>query len=299
MRVPIASLREAHSPRIDGEDPDHVRALAETTEKLPPIVVHKPTMRIIDGMHRLRAAQLCGHEEIEARFFGGTEDEAFLLAVRANIVHGLPLSLADRKTAAANLLAANPQWSDRMIASKTGLAAKTVGALRGYASGEGSSRIGRDGRVRPVSANEGRQIASELFSRDPALSLRKVARAAGISPETARDVRRRLDRGEDTVTPQSATPPSAPQPRSPSPAEAEDPGPSLQSALYRLRTDPSLRLTESGRALLQILGANSSLNGPRLQSILDNVPEHCRDIVAKAAKECAQVWHSVAGRLDP
>jgi ParB-like chromosome segregation protein Spo0J len=266
-----------------------VRALAETSEKLPPIVVHRHTMRIIDGMHRLRAAQLRGYDEIEARFFGGSEDEAFLLAVQANIAHGLPLSLADRKTAAANLLAANPQWSDRLIARRTGLAAKTVGAIRGYASGNSSSRIGRDGRVRPVSAAEGRQIAGEMLSRDPALSLRKVARAAGISPETARDVRRRLDRGDDTV---------APRQRQNSPA-IDDPGPSLQSALDQLRTDPSLRLNETGRALLQILSANSALNGSRLESILDNVPEHCRDIVAQAAEECAQVWHSVAGRLDP
>jgi ParB-like chromosome segregation protein Spo0J len=298
-RLPIASLREAHSPRIGGEDPEHVRTLAETAERLPPIVVHRPTMRIIDGMHRLRAAQLRGYDEIDACFFDGSETDAFLLAVRANIAHGLPLSLADRKAAAARLLAASPQSSNRMIAARTGLAAKTVSALRDKAAGMDAgqaARVGRDGRVRPVNIAEGRQIAGELMTRDPSLSLRKVATAAGISPETARDVRNRLSRGEDPVVPRprqarqgesAADTPEAPGP----------PAPRLQSAIRQLRTDPSLRLTEAGRALLQILSVNSEV-GHRFDAILDNVPEHCRDTVAEAAEECARVWSSVVGRLE-
>lgn len=298
--VPIASLRPGHSPRIGGEDPDHVRALAENEDGLPPIVVHRPTMRIIDGMHRLRAAQLRGRDKIEAQFFDGTENEAFLLAVRANIAHGLPLSLADRKGAARSLLDKYPEWSDRMIAAKTGLASKTVGAMRDDGK---EARVGRDGRVRPVSATEGRQIASEMMRRNPWLSLRKVAKAAGVSPETARDVRRRLSRGEDPVLPR---PRSRGRREHQVPAErdhqvaadvADPPTSDLQAAVRQLRTDPSLRLSETGRALLQILSANSVI-GHRFDAILDNVPEHCRDTVAKAAEECVQVWRTVANKLE-
>jgi hypothetical protein len=37
-------------------------------EKLPPILVHRATNRIIDGMHRLEAAKLRGDETISVRF---------------------------------------------------------------------------------------------------------------------------------------------------------------------------------------------------------------------------------------
>src|SRR5436190_22914423 len=98
-RIPIGSLLPADSPRLEGERIDHVRALADATVDLPPILVHRPSMRVIDGMHRLRAAQLRGEETVEVQFFDGGEDLVFVAAVQANISHGLPLSLADRQAA--------------------------------------------------------------------------------------------------------------------------------------------------------------------------------------------------------
>ena len=61
--VPVELLRHADSPRLDGESPDHIRTLAESGSDLPPILVHRETMRVIDGMHRLRAAILNGQLE--------------------------------------------------------------------------------------------------------------------------------------------------------------------------------------------------------------------------------------------
>ncbi len=84
-------------------------------------------MRVIDGTHRLRAAILNGHEEIGVLFFDGTDDDAFVAAVRANVVHGLPLALADREAAATRIIKSHPQWSDRAIAEAAGLAAQTGG----------------------------------------------------------------------------------------------------------------------------------------------------------------------------
>jgi hypothetical protein len=55
-------------------------------------------------MHRLRAATRTGRKEIEVEFFEGSEEKGFIQAVKANIVHGLPLTLADRRAGAARIL---------------------------------------------------------------------------------------------------------------------------------------------------------------------------------------------------
>src|SRR5262249_14449183 len=139
-----------------------IRMLAEVHEDTPPIVVHRKTMRVIDGMHRLRAAVLRGADTIAVRFFDGSEQDAFVLAVELNHAHGLPLSQADRGAAAARIVRSHPHWSDRMIASRTGLSAKTVGGIRARASVEipqSHARIGRDGRVRPVTTADARRQA--------------------------------------------------------------------------------------------------------------------------------------------
>lgn len=134
--------------------------------------------------------------------FDSGEDDAFALAVKSKMARGLPLSLADRKRAASRIIASHPHWSDRMIASVAGLAARTVAVIRAAAREEARdphARVGRDGRVRPLDATEGRKLALELMAANPGLSLREVAKAAGISPETVRDVRNKVARGENPL----------------------------------------------------------------------------------------------------
>ncbi|MFE3193073.1 ParB N-terminal domain-containing protein [Nocardia sp. NPDC059240] len=109
--------------------------LTESSTPLPAIIVHRRTMRVVDGAHRLAAAKELGHETIAVRFFDGSENEAFVLAVHANIAHGLPLSLAERKAAARRLVLSHPQWSDRLIADVAGLSHKTVSAERRRTAG--------------------------------------------------------------------------------------------------------------------------------------------------------------------
>jgi hypothetical protein len=46
--------------------------------KLPPILVHHAKMRVIDGMHRLRVAELKGRNQVAVEFYEGNEQEAFL-----------------------------------------------------------------------------------------------------------------------------------------------------------------------------------------------------------------------------
>ncbi len=301
VHVQINSLAYGDSPRIFGESPEHIEALASALSELPPIIVHRSTMRVIDGMHRLKAAILRGDTTIATRFFDGDEADAFVIAVQANIAHGLPLTLAERKQAAQRIMTTHPQWSDRMVASVTGLAAGTAAEVRKQVHG-GSvlahSRIGQDGRIRPVDGAAGRRLAGEMMTKNPELSLRQVARAAGISPETVRDVRNRLSRGEDVV----------PRPRSvngrrtgcgsPLPAGALKRSPRDRAAVVaRLKADPAVRLRESGRALLRLLNMHT-LESASWEDIIENVPSHWFGAVAQLARDHAEIWAEFAARLE-
>jgi ParB-like nuclease domain len=312
--VAVQALRGADSPRLAGENDEHSRMLAESGAALPPILVHRATMRVIDGMHRLRAAQLRGEQTVAVRFFEGDVDDAFVAAVRANIAHGLPLTLSDREAAAARILATHGRYSDRSIARITGLSAKTVGDIRRQGNGESAtSRIGRDGRVRPVSSSEGRRLASQAMADRPEASLREIARSVGMSPTTVRDVRERMRRGEDPVpegrprsmrstraggSARSVRPGMAASgPRNSHDGAADrDAGPTRASLLETLSKDPSLRFSESGRALLRVLFTRSS--GPPDPALLESVPPHCAFTVAALARACAQEWLSFAGELE-
>src|SRR6266545_2118375 len=129
--VRIESLVVADSPRLSGENKEHINRLIEVGhEALPPILVQRNTMKVIDGVHRVRAAALAGQDKIAARFFEGGDDEAFLYAVKENTTHGLPLTLADRRAAAGRVMRTHPQLSDRSISEYTALSDKTVASIR-------------------------------------------------------------------------------------------------------------------------------------------------------------------------
>ncbi len=276
--------------------------LSRIDTRLPPIIVHRGTMRVIDGMHRLGAAQLRGDEMIEVRFFDGTEQEAFVLAVQSNIAHGLPLSVQDRTRAAERIIVLQPSWSDRAIAAAVGLGARTVGNIRrrmqlDMDDGESqATRTGRDGRVRPLDNAEGRLKASRIIKERPSASLREVAREAGVSPSTVRDVRRRVERGEDPVPPARRRRNSV---RAAGPAEppAQADGPDLAAMLQGLQNDPSLRFNESGRALLRWIFSRVVREDERLD-VLDKVPPHCTYIIANVARHCADEWLQLAVELE-
>jgi ParB-like chromosome segregation protein Spo0J len=198
--IAVDRLSVDFSPRVEGEDEDYVRALAETTAELPPILAHRATMTVVDGAHRLRAARLRGAEHIAVRFFDGGLADARLLAVATNIAHGRPLSTADRAAAATRIFASHPRWSDRAVAAITGLSAKKVARLRGGSAADpGARRIGRDGRSRPVDSSHGRELAGRLILDDPGASLRQIAAKTGLAPATVADVRARIRRGESPV----------------------------------------------------------------------------------------------------
>nr|ADU56075.1 hypothetical protein CA37-52 [uncultured organism CA37] len=294
--VPVRSLQRGDSPRQSGEDLEHIRMLARIDEPLPPIIVHRPSMRVIDGAHRLGAALLRGDEMIAVRFFDGTEQEAFVLAVRTNVTHGLPLSAADRTAAAERILSSHPDWSDRAIATVTGLGARSVAnARRRLEIGSGEeirARTGRDGRVRPLDNAEGRRRALALISNRPEASLRQIAREAGVSPSTVRDVRRRVERGEDPV-PQVGRRRAAEA----RPDHQVPDGAGLSWMLQGLQADPSLRFSESGRTLLRWIFSRAIHPNERVD-VVGKIPPHCTYVIATVARACADEWIQLADALD-
>jgi ParB-like chromosome segregation protein Spo0J len=299
VEVEVGSLSVGGSPRLAGTDPEHVETLAAAQTPLPPIIVHRGTMHVIDGAHRLMAARLHGLDKISVRFFDGDEADAFVLSVKSNIAHGLPLSIADRKRAAGRIIASHPQWSDRRIASVTGIDPGTVAEIRSRRPGGPSAerkRVGQDGRVRPINGAEGRRLAAELITANPGLSLRQIGQAAGISPETARDVRHRIRQGEDPLPKRgikhldaAAEPAVAPYHRAPLPDRAK--------LVERLRADPSLRFTDTGRNLLRLLSMHM-LSAEEWEQIIDNIPAHCGGIMARLAEECAGMWRQLAAQVE-
>ncbi|TDC44256.1 ParB N-terminal domain-containing protein [Micromonospora sp. KC213] len=321
--VPVEALRRGESPRLAGENEDHIEFFTQTEMPLPPILVHRRTMRVIDGNHRLRAAERRGQVTIAVRFFEGDDERAFIEAVRANQAHGLPMSLADREAAATRILQSSPQRSDRAVAAITGLAPGTVAAIRrrtAVGDVDGVARVGRDGRVRPLNSAEGRRMASEQIARRPEATLREIARSAGISLATARDVRERVRRGDDPVPAKMrrggepvgddrAPAPVRRMPREPqssqSPAAAgctcadgcAEPVQDQTGLLRSLSRDPSLRFSESGRMMLRWLYARAA--GPAgWEEAMSGLPPHCGYLVAKAARNCGAQWLEFASIVE-
>lgn len=261
-------------------------------------------MRVIDGVHRLKAAQLRGEVEIEVEFFDGDEREAFVVAVEMNVRHGLPLTLADREAAAARILDFHPEWSDRVIASIVALSPKTVAAVRQRSTEEDpqlNKRVGRDGRVRPLHTARGRQLASQLIAENPRATVREIAEAAGISPGTVCDVRDRLRRGEDAVPPRQRTASALESaPRRDRPRRREQAShladQDVAEIIRLLRKDPTLKFSENGRLFLRWLDMHA-VGAKDWDRFVESVPPHLADMVRAVASQCAESWLELADQL--
>ena len=306
--VEIEGLVFGDSPRSGGERPEHTALLTQCGVPLPPILVHRSSMRIIDGVHRVRAAQAQGAATIEAMMLDCSWESAFVVAVAANRSVGLPLSLDDRRSAVTRILLSHPQWSDRSIASLTGLSAKTVCAIRNASVERAEftvlvSRTGRDGRARPMDAAVGRRAAAAYLEQHPDSSLRTVARHAGVSPNTVRDVRMRLARGEDPVV-ASAKRPCRParktavlRNRVPAPSVDRPISGTVRPLLASLSRDPAVRMTDAGRELVRWLYGHS-VDEVDVNALVAAIPGHRRREVAAIADRCAMNWSAIARRIE-
>ncbi|ORA45340.1 hypothetical protein BST19_20425 [Mycobacterium bouchedurhonense] len=333
-QLAVSRLQGRLSARTQGLDHSHAKALAQCPDLLPPIVVHESSLRVIDGLHRVRAAQIRGQDEIAVAIFDGGEEEAFALSALLNTRHGLPLALEERKESAARILLNNPEWSDRFVASFVGLSPKVVANIRQRSTSDSrqlNRRIGRDGKARPVDPVSGRLRAAALLTQTPGLSLRQLARAADISVSTARDVRIRLDNGDDPVPERlrgaldgrdgGGADVLSPGGEMPTPGEhgeagsderpptvsmdipwgdelrAERKAVSFDVVLERLKRDPAVRFNEAGRHLIrQLLAAQAAVTNCR--QVLPFVPTHSLGTVADLAVTQAQAWQQLAELAD-
>lgn len=199
--VDISSLKVGILLRFHEEDMEHAQSLACRLDDCPPILVERNTATVIDGAHRVLAAKLLGRETIPVRYFVGTREDAFVEAIKANIAHGKPLTLAEREAAARKVLEMHHDWSNRMVAHVCGLSDKTVGRLRRTTAEvpQLSTRLGRDGRHRPVDTRVLRNEIATALRASPDTKAVDLARSMHTSPATVRDVRKRLQSGDDPV----------------------------------------------------------------------------------------------------
>ncbi|WP_216858265.1 ParB/RepB/Spo0J family partition protein [Actinomadura verrucosospora] len=332
VEVPVGSLVPGFHLRHAGTDPAHVRLLADAagSVRFPSILVQRRGSRIIDGMHRVEVAKLRGEQHISARLVDCTDVEALVLAVKSNTQHGLPLSRADRISSAKRILTAHPDWSDRAVASITGLSAKAIASLRNGTTGEipaDGKRLGRDGKRRPILAAEGRRRAEEYIKAHPEASLRKVARETDVSLGTAHDVRERLRRaGEQeeereertgrlervgrTGPEQAARDEAAKEiaesvqsgpvpPPLPMPARGGSRG--VQQLTWpmiaaKLANDPVLRYTQGGRAFLRWMDRRS-MQTDEWREFIDAIPQHWLEDVVWIAVTMSEDWRQFAELL--
>lgn len=203
--------------------------------------------------------------------------------------------------------ASHPEWSDRAVAAATGLAAKTVAAIRRRSATEEvpqlHTRIGRDGKARPVNSAEGRRLASTLLMEKPDASLREVAKAAGISTGTVRDVRQRLQRNENPVPPRQRRAELNAAQEVEIPATM-DGGTSTaigaldqKTATQALTRDPQLRMSEEGRLLLRLF-ATRVVDKQQRQRLIEWIPSRWRRTVTELAYSCSRDWYQFAKQLE-
>jgi hypothetical protein len=127
--IELARLRanEEFQPRYDGLDADHVRRLmqSEPDDWSPLLVVPNELggYDIIDGFHRFEVASRLGIATLPCVI---RPDADYPDAVAANVRHGLPLKVEDRKMAARYWHSVDPGLSYRAIGRRCGLNHETV-----------------------------------------------------------------------------------------------------------------------------------------------------------------------------
>ena len=298
--VGISDLTAGDSPRLSGIDMAVVRGLVEADPAtLPPIVVDRSTMRVFDGLHRLAAAKARGETTIMVEFADDWHD-AFVRAVRNNATHGKPLTLPERRAAAERIFRMYPEWSDRKVAEVSNLSKTTVAKIRSCSTGKVTqlnTRTGRDGRRRPVNADDGRRRVVAVLADHPAATLRELAAKAGVALGTAKDVRDRVRRGEPAAATASTPAVIAPRTATIPCGDNVHAGLTELEILSVLTRDPSLVQRESCRKFVQWL-AMSAVQRQSLDDLVRGIPPHLIGLVRQLVRTYADTWLELADKLD-
>lgn len=294
--VEIKLLKLEMSPRFGGQDLDHVRTLSFRFDDCPPILVERSTSTVIDGVHRVLAAKMLGRDTIGVHYFEGSHEDAFVEAVRANVTHGKPLTLAEREAAAGKLLEMHADWSNRLIGHVCGLSDKTVGRLRKTTAElpQLSSRVGRDGRHRPVDSRPLRNEIAEALRARPDSNPEELAQLLSTSASTVRDVRNRLQRG-DSPTPSERGVKAGDQQRS---ASTKSNGARRAvSAAIEWRDDRAILALPRGTELAEWLD-QTKIRASRWASLVDEIPLGRIPQLIEEAQARAVEWSNFATALE-
>src|SRR5262249_13563054 len=123
IEVPIEKLAQDPSVqvRVAGLSAEHVTALEEALDALPPIRVVRRGKELIrlDGNHTLAAYQNAGRTTVKVQVVQEPEDgDLYAAAFAANASHGKALTLKDREAFCAHLLRQSPQTSNMKVAAR-------------------------------------------------------------------------------------------------------------------------------------------------------------------------------------
>jgi hypothetical protein len=114
---------------------------------------------LVGGLHRLRALQRAGRQEMACLVSTGTKWDALATGIADNATHGVRLSMKDRRHNIGLLLKERPKASDSDIAAVAHADPKTVKSVRDELEAtkeipRTDERVGRDGRTRKVPQRE-------------------------------------------------------------------------------------------------------------------------------------------------
>lgn len=170
LRLDQITIDPDVQPRAEGIDPDHVHTLEAAPDTWPPLIVVAVDGQhvLVDGFHRYAAAQNLGLNTVPVELRPLPSDHDLqALAFALNAQHGRPLSLTDRRREAARLLQQHPEWADREIGRRCGLAQPTIAKLRTDLEDaaqieQTDVRVGRGGYTYTVGTNARQRQAGEL-----------------------------------------------------------------------------------------------------------------------------------------
>lgn len=142
IEIPLGRLTidEHYQPRLDGVDRKHLASLMVSNPDDWPALTVSPdgdTYVVIDGAHRLEAGRKLGLKTVRCVV---QSNAGYPDAFAANLAHGLPLSVSDRKAFATYLHEEQPGLSNREIGRQTGLSHHTVAAAIAAKDSEGTGK---------------------------------------------------------------------------------------------------------------------------------------------------------------
>lgn len=324
LDLAVAEIGTGPKVRAEWLDMDHVWALQQRLDEVPPIVVRivDGKYRLVDGVHRHEAHRRAERDTIRAVLVDLTDAETLEQAVTLNRAHGKPLSPRERRSAAVELIRLSPEWSDRRIADAVGLTHKAIAGLRpSHPTGPVAQldrRTGADNKRRPVDAAAQRERIAQMIRDNPDLSDNYIAKRIGCSASTVGAVRASLNSTPAPVAPASTVEPGDDRegPEADTSAPPGKPGLSLAPAPQEreplvgdfLTTwpaagswskDDEYTATNAGRDLARFMDRRVwRKDDPDLAALVSGCPAGKRENVAAAVRCQAESWVALADALD-